>query len=162
MKEIVINKEGNDLIFDFYFIHNAQILMSILGSAVIIVFTVSYMLKPYFSINDESYFLLTTFPASLIAHHLYNKYKWLSSRRRLMVTNKDILLYHAGALHSKMNIGDVKDITLGTQMALFFPVYSISIIGTDSEISVAGFKKGNDINSVYSKLQEVIAQRNPV
>jgi hypothetical protein len=74
MKDIAFSKDGNTFIFNFYFKNNAHILMSILGGAMIFTFALFYLFKPYFKINDESYFLFTFFFASIISLHLYGRY----------------------------------------------------------------------------------------
>lgn len=162
MKEIIFSKDCDDFIFDFYFSHNAQILMSIIGGVFIAVFTIFYLVKPYFTINDENYFLLVTFVAATAAFHTYTRYKWLSMRKRLRISQNEVSLYFANFPLKTISIGDIKEITTDRESALFFPLNTIVIRANDGDIKIAGFKKGEDLDLTSRKIREIISQRNPV
>jgi hypothetical protein len=162
MKEIFFSKDKDTFIFDFYFKHNAHILMSMLGGMMVLVFTMFYLLKPWFKINDDSYFLIVFFVASLITLRLYGKFKWLSVKRRLIITPQEIILYHAKTLQKKILTNEVQEIQLSGTNVFIFPINSIIITSKDENISIPGFKKGEDMDNTYSKLRQIILQKSQV
>lgn len=162
MKEIFFSKNDNSFVFDFHFKHSTHVLMSILGGVMVFVFTVFYLIKPYFTINDDNYFLLVFFVASLASLHMYGRYKWLSVRKKLVINQKEIMLYYAGILQNKIRLDEVKEIKFGMVTVFIFPINAINIVGKDGKISILGFKRGEDMDDTHDRLKRIIQQKSQV
>jgi hypothetical protein len=84
----------------------------------------------------------------------------MSVRKKLEINNKEILLYQADILLKRLAIDEVKEILQEKETVLIFPLSSIIIEGESDKISIAGFKKGEELDKTLNKLKEIISQKN--
>ncbi len=155
MKDIQYTKDNDRHIFNFYFLHNTQILLAVASGAMLLTFTSLYLLKPFTSLSVTTHFFGSFAIGTFIAMRIYKKNCWLAARKRLEITNDEALLYYASYLIKKIPLADVTDVTIGKEWIIGFRLNTITIAGKEDNITLHGFKSGEDIEKTHEKIRGI-------